>query len=214
MAGDALEAAGPARARRSPGTASAGRPRRRRAAPPPAAGSRRAGSSRWCAPGSGRRRGSVPRRVQSRRARRARRTKRRPAARLDDARAAGRARAARRLRRASSGSGPITRRPPRSQHARLLAGDRGEGPAQVHLVVEVDADDGGDDGLDDVGRVEPPAEAHLEDGDVHPLARGSARRPRPSAPRRRSGALEDARGGRAARPRRGRRAPRSRSRRR
>ena len=61
-------------------------------------------------------------------------------------------------------------RPPLSQDTRFLARDRGERPAQVHLVVEVDADDGGGDGLHDVGRVEPPAEARLEDGHVHALA--------------------------------------------
>ena len=37
-------------------------------------------------------------------------------------------------------------------------------------MVEVDADDRGGDGLHDVGRVEPAAEARLEDGHVHALA--------------------------------------------
>jgi hypothetical protein len=61
-------------------------------------------------------------------------------------------------------------RAPRPHDPRLLPGDRGEGPAQVHLVVVVDADDGGGQGLRDVRGVEPAAEAHLEDGHLHALA--------------------------------------------
>ena len=58
-------------------------------------------------------------------------------------------------------------RPPSPQHARLLPRDGGERGAEEGLVVLFDADDGGSEGLGDIGGVEPAPHAHLEHGRVH-----------------------------------------------
>src|SRR6266700_1409802 len=54
-----------------------------------------------------------------------------------------------------------------TEDAGFFAGDGGDGRAEVFLVVERDVGDDGEDGVDDVGRVEPAAEAYFEDGDVY-----------------------------------------------
>ena len=54
--------------------------------------------------------------------------------------------------------------------ARLLAGDRRQGVAQLPLVIEADARDEGDQRAADVGGVEPAAQSHFQDGDVRFLA--------------------------------------------
>ena len=123
--------------------------RARRASPPRAGGSRRAGCRAGGRPAAAAGRGSgavgVRRSKAAAAAARARRAgaDAGAAARLDDARARSRARARGRRGAPRPGSGPMHRRPPGAQHARLLARDRGERAAEVHLVVEVDADDRG-----------------------------------------------------------------------
>lgn len=51
--------------------------------------------------------------------------------------------------------------------ARFLAGDRGQSVAEELLVVVVDGGDDAEDGIDDVGGVQPAAEAGFKDGVVH-----------------------------------------------
>ena len=51
---------------------------------------------------------------------------------------------------------------PRAEDPGFLARNRVEGGAEIFLVVEADADHDGDARLDDVDRVEPPAQSHLE----------------------------------------------------
>ncbi len=53
-----------------------------------------------------------------------------------------------------------------AEDAGLLAGDLGDGVAEVVLMVEGDVGDDGDEGVDDVGGVEAAAEAYFEDGYV------------------------------------------------
>jgi len=53
-----------------------------------------------------------------------------------------------------------------AQDAGFFTRDLGDGRAQVFLVVERDVGDDGEDGLDDVGGVETPAQADFEDGDI------------------------------------------------
>ena len=56
-----------------------------------------------------------------------------------------------------------------AEDASLLAGDLGEGVAEVVLVVEGDIRDDGDEGVNDVSGVETASEAYFEDGDVDVL---------------------------------------------
>jgi hypothetical protein len=65
-----------------------------------------------------------------------------------------------------------------TEDARLLEADRLAVVAEEGLVVEVDAHDDGDVGVDDVDRIEPPAEAHLEDEPVDLGVRKSPARER------------------------------------
>ena len=53
-----------------------------------------------------------------------------------------------------------------AEDAGLLAGDLGDGVAEVLLVVEGDVGDDREQRIDDVGSVEATAEADLEDGDL------------------------------------------------
>src|SRR5450631_1600020 len=53
-----------------------------------------------------------------------------------------------------------------TEDAGFLAGDFGDGVAEVVLMVEGDVGDDGEDGFDDVGGVEAAAQAYFEDGYV------------------------------------------------
>src|SRR6185295_80634 len=64
---------------------------------------------------------------------------------------------------------PGERRPAGAQDARLLARDGGEGVPQVLAVIEADRGDEGEDRIAQVRGIEPAAEAHFDDGEVHPL---------------------------------------------
>jgi hypothetical protein len=57
-----------------------------------------------------------------------------------------------------------------AEDAGFFAGDFGDGGAEVVLMVESDVGDDGEEGMDDVGGVEPAAEADFEDGDVDGMA--------------------------------------------
>ncbi len=52
------------------------------------------------------------------------------------------------------------------EDAGFFSGDVGQGRAQLGHVIVTDAGDGGDIGLDDVGAIQPAAEARLDDGDI------------------------------------------------
>ncbi len=63
-----------------------------------------------------------------------------------------------------------------AEDAGLFAGDLSDGVAEVVLVVERNIGDNGEEGIDDVGGVEPPAEAYFEDSDVDRLGGGGVSR--------------------------------------
>ena len=58
------------------------------------------------------------------------------------------------------------RRAARFDDAGLVPGDIGDGRSECDEVIQTDAGDDADDGVDDVGGVEPPARPHLHHGDV------------------------------------------------
>ena len=103
------------------------------------------------------------------------------------------------------------RRPPGPHHAGLLPRDRRERAAEVHLVVEVHADDRRGHGVRDVRGVETRRRAPPRAGPPRRASCGNARRRRRSAPRSRWGARRGRRGARGARPRPTSRTARARS---